>query len=75
VLREVEGMSTAETAESLGVSEDVIKTRLHRARGLLRDALYERAGVSTPAAFQFEAPRCDRVVGAVMRRIAANATH
>jgi RNA polymerase sigma-70 factor (ECF subfamily) len=74
VLREVEGMSTAETAESLDVSEDVIKTRLHRARGLLRDALYERAGVSTPAAFQFEAPRCDRVVGAVMRRIAATTT-
>jgi RNA polymerase sigma-70 factor (ECF subfamily) len=70
VLREVEGMSTAETAEALGLSEDVVKTRLHRARGLLRDALYERAGASTPAAFQFEAPRCDRVVNAVMRRIA-----
>ena len=71
VLRDVEGMSTADTAEALGVSEDVVKTRLHRARGLLRDALYERAGASTPAAFQFEAPRCDRVVAAVMRRIAA----
>jgi RNA polymerase sigma-70 factor (ECF subfamily) len=70
VLREVEGMSTGETAEALGLSEDVVKTRLHRARGLLRDALYERAGASTPAAFQFEAPRCDRVVSAVMRRIA-----
>lgn len=70
MLRDVEGMSTAETAEALDVSEDVVKTRLHRARGLLRDALYERAGASTPAAFQFEAPRCDRVVTAVMRRIA-----
>jgi RNA polymerase sigma-70 factor (ECF subfamily) len=70
MLREVEGMSTAETAEALGVSEDVVKTRLHRARGLLRDALYERAGAASPAAFQFEAPRCDRVVASVLRRIA-----
>jgi RNA polymerase sigma-70 factor (ECF subfamily) len=70
MLRDVEGMSTAEAAEALGVSEDVVKTRLHRARGLLREALYERAGAATPAAFQFEAPRCDRVVGQVMRRIA-----
>lgn len=70
VLREVEGMSTAETAESLGVSEDVIKTRLHRARGLLRDSLYESAGVSSPDAFQFHLSRCDRVVETVMRRIA-----
>jgi RNA polymerase sigma-70 factor (ECF subfamily) len=71
VLREVEGMSTAETAESLGVSEDVIKTRLHRARGLLRDALYDRAGAGSPDAFQFHLSRCHRVVGAVLRRIAA----
>lgn len=69
VLREVEGLSTAETAESLGVSEDVVKTRLHRARALLRRDLFERVGASTPAAFQFEAPRCDRVVAAVLRRI------
>ena len=69
VLREIEGMSTAETAESLGVSEDVIKTRLHRARGLLRDALYDRAGATRPDAFQFHLSRCDRVVGAVLRRI------
>ena len=71
VLREIEGMTTAETAEALGVSEDVIKTRLHRARGLLRDALYESAGASRPEAFQFHLSRCDRVVGAVLRRIAS----
>ncbi|MCI0672883.1 MAG: RNA polymerase sigma factor, partial [Myxococcaceae bacterium] len=44
VLREVEGLSTAETAEVLGVSEDVVKTRLHRAKGQVRDALYAAAG-------------------------------
>jgi RNA polymerase sigma-70 factor (ECF subfamily) len=44
VLREVEGLSTAETAECLDTSEDVVKTRLHRARALLRRELMARAG-------------------------------
>ena len=42
VMREVEGLSTNETASSLGISEDLVKTRLHRARSLLRDNLYKR---------------------------------
>jgi len=69
MLREVEGLSTAETAESLGVSEDVVKTRLSRARATLRRALFERAGLAASNAFRFERPRCDRVVEAVMSRI------
>lgn len=73
VLREVEGLSTAETAECLGVSEEVIRTRLHRARALLRDDLYDRAGAASPAAFQFGASRCDRIVAAVLRRIGPGA--
>src|SRR5207302_1743821 len=44
VLRDVEGMSTAEVSESLGVSEQAVKMRLHRARGVLRQVLYDRAG-------------------------------
>jgi RNA polymerase sigma-70 factor (ECF subfamily) len=70
VLREVEGLTTAEAAECLGVSEDVVKTRLHRARSLLRDELYHRTGSVSPAAFQFHLTRCDRVVNAVLRKIA-----
>ena len=70
MLREVEGLSTAETAECLGVSEEVVRTRLHRARALLRDDLFARAGAASPAAFQFGASRCDRIVEAVLRRIA-----
>jgi Sigma-70, region 4 len=58
----VEGLSTATTAECLGVSEEVVKTRLSRARLKLRDGLYERAGVVASAAFTFGAERCDRVV-------------
>ena len=69
VLRDVEGMSTAEAAASLGVSEDVIKTRLARARAALRRSLLERTGAAAPDAFRFLRPRCDRVVAAVMARI------
>ena len=60
VLREVEGLSTATTAECLGVSEEVVKTRLLRARTRLRDGLYERAGAVASDAFTFGAERCDR---------------
>jgi len=69
VLRDVEGMDTAETAECLEVSADVVKTRLHRARALLREALLERAGVATASAFSFHLERCDRVVSAVLGRL------
>ena len=69
VLREVEGLSTAEAAECLGVSEDVVKTRLHRARRLLRKELFDRAGLVRQDAFAFPASRCDRVVAAVLARL------
>src|SRR5690606_26357009 len=44
VLRDVEGLSTTEVAESLAVSEDVVKTRLSRGRAALRRVLLERTG-------------------------------
>ena len=69
VMREVEGLSTAEAAESLGVSEDVVKTRLHRTRTQLRKELLDRAGLVRRDAFAFEATRCDRVVAAVFGRL------
>jgi RNA polymerase sigma-70 factor (ECF subfamily) len=70
VLRDVEGLSTAEVADSLEVSEDVVKTRLSRGRAALRRALLERTGASAPEAFRFYRPRCDRVVQHVLARIA-----
>ena len=69
MLREVEGLNTAETAECLGASEDVVKTRLHRARALLQRELLARAGEGARGAFTFGAVRCDRVVAAVLARI------
>lgn len=69
ILRDVEGLSTGETAECLGISEDLVKTRLSRARTLLRDRLYRRAGVTLETLFAFGNSRCDRVVAAVMASI------
>jgi RNA polymerase sigma-70 factor (ECF subfamily) len=71
VLRQVEGMSTAEVADVLGVSEDVVKTRLSRARAALRRDLMHRTGATAPEVFRFYRPRCDRIVAAVLERIAA----
>ncbi len=69
MLREVEGLSTAETAECLGVSAEAVKVRLHRARAALREGLVERAAGVARGAFPFDAPRCDRVVAGVLARL------
>ena len=69
MLREVDGHTTAEAAECLGVSEDVVKTRLSRGRAALRHRLAERAGILAPETFRFPQPRCDRIVAAVFARI------
>jgi RNA polymerase sigma-70 factor, ECF subfamily len=71
LLREVEGLSTAETAEILDTSEDVIKTRLSRARAMIRERLVQKAGVTYNSLFVFEAPRCNRIVAAVFARLGA----
>ncbi len=71
IMREVEGLSTAETADVLEVKEEVVKTRLHRARGMLREELFTRVGASSAAAFSFHASRCDRIVRNVFDALAA----
>lgn len=70
VLREVECLSTIETAECLGVSEEAVKTRLHRSRALLRRDLETQMGPALVETYAFMGHRCDRVVAAVMQRIA-----
>ena len=69
VLREVEGLSTAETADALDVSEDVVKTRLSRAKAALRRTVMERTGATAHDVFRFYRPRCDRVVARVLSAI------
>jgi RNA polymerase sigma-70 factor, ECF subfamily len=69
MLRDIEGLSTHETGEGLGIGAEAVKTRLHRARAMLRRAVTAQIGEVAPGTFQFHAPRCDRVVAAVLARI------
>jgi RNA polymerase sigma-70 factor (ECF subfamily) len=70
VLRDIEGLTTSETGEGLGLGVDVIKTRLHRARVMLRRSVNERLGDGALGVFRFHAPRCDRVVREVFGLLA-----
>jgi RNA polymerase sigma-70 factor (ECF subfamily) len=69
VFRDVEKLSTAETAAYIDPSEDLVKTRLHRARAMLRDRVYRNAGVTLESIFAVDHSRCDRIVAAVMETI------
>jgi RNA polymerase sigma-70 factor, ECF subfamily len=65
MLREIEEMSTEETAAALQLTRAAVKVRLHRARALLRRELRDRVGGPFPEAFLFLGNRCDRLVHAV----------
>jgi RNA polymerase sigma-70 factor (ECF subfamily) len=69
VMRDIEGMSTSETAECLDITEDNVKVRLFRARSAIRRDLFERVGAASSHAFQFLGERCDRIVHRVLDRI------
>jgi RNA polymerase sigma-70 factor (ECF subfamily) len=69
VLREVEGLSVEETAEALGVPSATVRTRLFRARALLREALARDIDVAAGDVFAFAGARCDRIVAAVLARL------
>ena len=69
MMREVEGLTTAETAESLDISEEVVKVRLHRARAMMRKHIHTRTGAVTATAFQFQGARCDQMVTSVLERL------
>lgn len=69
VARVIEGLSIEETAEVLGIRPETVKTRLHRARALVRKALDDEIGPVLLDAFPFAGRRCDRLTQAVMRRL------
>jgi RNA polymerase sigma-70 factor, ECF subfamily len=70
MLRDIEGLSTAETAAALELTEDNVKVRLHRGRAMARGWIFERVGAKAKDAFPFMGIRCDRVVRIVMERLA-----
>ncbi|WP_288142832.1 RNA polymerase sigma factor [Mesorhizobium sp.] len=69
VARVIEGLSTDETAELLDVRPETVKTRLHRARALVRKALADQIGPVLLDAFPFAGRRCERLTAAVMQRL------
>jgi RNA polymerase sigma factor (sigma-70 family) len=71
VMREVEDMSVEETAVSLSIPSATVRTRLFRARALLRDALARDMDSATLEVFGFAGERCDRIVANVLARASA----
>lgn len=69
MLRDIEELSTAETAAALELTEENVKVRLHRGRALMRDHLFARVGPSCKNAFPFMGTNCDRVVLGVFDRL------
>jgi len=69
VMRDVEELSTAEAARLLGLGEPTVKTRLHRARRMLRQILGDQVAASLNDVFPFERQRCDLLVERVLRQV------
>lgn len=62
-------MSVDETAEILGIQPETVKTRLHRARKLVREQLDKQIGPVLMDAFPFAGKRCERVTETVLQRL------
>jgi RNA polymerase sigma-70 factor (ECF subfamily) len=68
VARVIEEMSVKETADLFGLREETVKTRLHRARSLLKKALEKHVDSVLTDAFPFDGRRCERMASAVLQR-------
>lgn len=72
ILREIEECTVEETAVSLELRTETVKTRLHRARRLLRAALHDTLAATLTEAFPFLGSRCDRMTDEVLKRLDAS---
>jgi RNA polymerase sigma-70 factor (ECF subfamily) len=72
MLRDVEELSTAETADALSLTEENVKVRLHRGHGMVRSWFLARVGANAKDAFPFMGLRCDRVVRNVLAKVAGS---
>jgi len=72
ILREVEELSVEETAAHLGLKAETVKTRLHRARRRLREALDAQLADVMVGAYPFLGARCERITEAVLERLSKN---
>jgi RNA polymerase sigma-70 factor (ECF subfamily) len=69
ITRVIEGMNVEETAEILGLKPETVKTRLHRARAMLRDNVEKKIGPVVMEAFPFAGKRCERLTDTVLKRL------
>jgi RNA polymerase sigma-70 factor (ECF subfamily) len=69
MLREVDELSGAETAECLSITEATVRSRLFRARRLLRESLSRELDMAKADIFQFGGEHCDRIVASVLARL------
>jgi RNA polymerase sigma-70 factor (ECF subfamily) len=69
VTRVLEGMNVEETAEILKLKPETVKTRLHRARAMLRESVEKKIGPVVMEAFPFAGKRCERLTDAVLKRL------
>ena len=69
ITRVIEGMNVEETAEILDIKPETVKTRLHRARAMLRDSVEKKIGPVVMEAFPFAGRRCERLTEAVLKRL------
>ena len=69
ITRVIEGMNVEETAGILGLKPETVKTRLHRARAMLRDNVEKKIGPVVMEAFPFAGKRCERLTEAVLKRL------
>src|SRR3546814_18416313 len=63
-MREIEGCPVEETATTLGIRPETVKTRLYRARRLLRGTLQDSLAATLDEALPFLGPRCARLTEA-----------
>jgi RNA polymerase sigma-70 factor (ECF subfamily) len=71
VLRDIEELSTEATASQLSLKPETVKTRLHRARRLLRGAVERRLATTFSELFPFDGARCERMADRVIERLRA----
>jgi RNA polymerase sigma-70 factor (ECF subfamily) len=69
VLRSVEELSVEETAQSLGIPEETVRSRHFRARSLLRESLAQELDLAERDVFEFGGAHCDRIVAKVLARL------
>lgn len=69
ILRDIQEFTVEETAEILGVQPETVKTRLYRARRLLRKSLDATLADAVRGSFPFLGKRCERLTEAVLTRL------